>query len=82
MPQTTPLNPQQQWMYRHRRGVRIVCAVFLVAAICWAVYNFAEHHIAEGVLSVLICGSPLGLIVSTRSLERTVAIRDERAEDS
>jgi len=82
VPQTTPLNPQQQWMYRHRRGLRIACAVFLVSLVGLAIYSLAKHHVIEGVLLLLSSGSPLGLILNTRSLERTVAIRDGRAEDS
>lgn len=76
MPQTTPLNPQQQWMYRHRRGVRIACTVFFLFLIGEAIYDFTQHQIVEGVISIGLCGSPLILVLITRSLERTVAIRD------
>lgn len=76
MPQTSPLTPQQQWLLRHRRGVRVACIVFLVALIGSAVYNFAEHQTLDGILSILICLSPVSLFLITRSLERTVDLRD------
>lgn len=76
MPQTSPLTPQQQWLYRHRQSVRVACAVFIVGAIGSAVYNFTGHHVVEGIFSVLLCLSPLGLILNTRSLERTAELRD------
>ncbi len=75
MPWTPPLTPQQQWLHRHHRGVRVACAVFIVVLIGSAVYNFTEHQILEGIFSILICLSPVGLILTTRSLERTVELR-------
>lgn len=76
MPLTSPLTPQQQWAYRHRHGVRVACAVCLVALIGSAAYNLAEHQTLEGILSILICLSPVSLILTIRSLERTVELRD------
>ena len=73
MPQTSPLSRQQLWLVRHGRGVRIGCVVFLAVLVVSAIYDFAEHDVLAGVLSIVICWSPLGMIVITRSLDRTAA---------
>lgn len=76
--QSRPLSAPQQWMVRHRRGVRIGCAVFLAVLVVSAVYDFAEHDVFAGVVSVLVCGSPLSMIWITRLLERTAAVQAGR----
>lgn len=63
---------QQQWLYRHRRAVRVLCLIFLVAALGSAGYNLAGRHVGEAVLSLLICGSPIGMLVLTKTIERIV----------
>lgn len=63
-------------MYRHRHGVHVVCAVFIVLLIGSVVYDLAEHRVVDGILSIPVCVVPLGLIWTSRSLQRTVELRD------
>ncbi len=67
-----PLTRQQWWMYRHGRAVRVFCLVFVIAELCSAGYNLAGGHLFVGVLSLLICGSPVSMFLTTRALERKV----------
>lgn len=63
----------QRWLFRHRRPVRVGCVVFLLVLVGWAVYSFTQGMIVSGVLSVLICMSPISLWHGTWSVERLVA---------
>jgi len=51
------------------------CALFVVALLGSAGYNFADRRVLPGVFSVLICGSPLSLFWITWTIGRTVQRR-------
>ena len=71
-----PPTRMQRWLFRQRRPVRAGCVIFILVLIGWAIYSFIDGKIVQGVLAVLICLSPLGLFVGTRSVEQLVARHD------
>lgn len=75
MSELPPTRPQR-WLFRHRQPVRAGCVVYLLVLIGWAIYSLIDGKIVQGVLSVLICMSPISLWLGTRSVEQLVARHD------